>query len=311
MGNNNDKGLCIIGQEKSDTNLKLLEEAKKKFSSVFFVPLEGIGIGLDRDFSISYRVSDLFKFKAVYPRIPKTSSSYGYQLLSLFPEDTYMPVKPISFLLADERFFLLTVLRKRGVSTLNLKLTRSTNAALSIIEGMKFPIMIRTPEKETGVIVKNKIEAKSVIGALVSLNKPILIEDVVKEMVSVYVTQPEVAAAVKKKTKERDVVFAKGELKKQNIDPAIEQLALDASKAIEAEVVRIDISPEKEPKVVNVELNPGLINASKATKINLAEKFISSIYENFRNYQQRPLLMRFFEDAKSVVKDVLKAKQLL
>ena len=98
--------LCIIGQEKSESNLRLLAEAKKKFDSVFFVPIDSIGIGLNERFSIHYRATDILKFKAVLPRIPRAYSSYAYQLLSLFPGDTYMAVKPISFLLAAERFFL-------------------------------------------------------------------------------------------------------------------------------------------------------------------------------------------------------------
>ena len=195
--------LCIISKEKSGSNLKLLEEAKKKFSSVFFVPIDAIGIGLADKFSITYRITDLLKFKAVFPRIPSDFSSYAYQLLSLFPEDTYMPIKPISFLLADERFFLLTVLRKRGINTIDLHLTRSTEAALRIAEQSEFPLIIRTPEKKIGVIVKNKTEAKSIIDALASLGQPIIIENTIKDIVSVYVAEPDVIASVKKKTKEK------------------------------------------------------------------------------------------------------------
>jgi len=309
MANNN--GLCIIGYEKSKTNLKLLEEAKKRFDSVFFVPIDGIGIGLNDKFSISYRVSDILKFKAVFPRIPKQFCSYAYQLLSLFPEDTYMPIKPISFLLADERFFLLTVLRKRGVSTLNLHLTRSSKAAYRIIEEGKYPLVIRTPEKKTGVVVKNLTEAKSVIDALGSLDHPIMIEDVVKDMVSVYVAEPDVIASVKKKTKEKDVVFAKGNLKNQKINLETQQLALDAARAVEAGVARVDISLNGSPKVINVVLNPALIAPSKATGINIPEKIIKSVHENYKAYKQKPTLVKFFEDAKSVVKDVLKTKQLI
>lgn len=310
MANNNNT-LCIIGHEKSKTNLKLLEEAKKRFDSVFFVPIDRIGIGLNDKFSISYRVSDILKFKAIFPRISRQFCSYAYQLLSLFPEDTYMPIKPISLLLADERFFLLTVLRKRGISTLNLHLTRSSKAAYRIIEQVKYPLVIRVPEKKTGVVVKNETEAKSIIDALGSLDQPIMIEDVVKDMVSVYIAKPDVIASVKKKTKEKDIVFAHGELKNQKVSLDIQHLALDAAKAVEADVARIDISLNGNPRVVNIQLDPDLIAPSKATGINLPMKIIDSIYENYKAYRQKPTLMKFFEDAKSVVKDVLKTKQLI
>lgn len=303
--------LCIIGQEKSESNIKLLEEAKKKFNSVFFVPINSIGIGLAKDFSISYRASDILKFKAVLPRIPRPYHSYAYQLLSLFPPETFMPIKPISFLLADERFFLLTVLRKRGVSTLNLHLTRSTRAAGKVIDQLEFPLILRTPNKKMGVVVKNKLEAKSIIDALVHLQQPILIESMVKDMVSVYVAEPDAIAGVKKRTKEPDIIFSPGEYKNYKPDPEVRELALDAARAIDAHVARVDISLNSEPKIVNMELNSELIRPSKITNINIPMKIMESVHRNYIDHLERPLLMRFFDDAKSVVKDVLKTKQSL
>ena len=313
MSNNirNNNNLCIIGTNKGNTDIELLNEAKKVFDSVLFVPIESIGVGLAEDFSIKYRVTDLLKFKAVFPRIPRKISSYAYQLLSLFPEDTYMPIKPISFLLAEERFFLLTVLRKRRISTINLQMTKGPKAAAKMLEDAKFPLVIRIPDKKTGIVVKNATEAKGVINALGSLNQSVLIEDLVKNVVSVYIADPEVIASVKKKTKETDVVFASGELKKQNIDLKTKQLAIDAAKAIDAQVARVDIGLNGEPRVVNIELNPDLSAASKAVDKNLAELVMKSIRENYTTHQQKPMLMKFFDDAKSVVKDVLKTKQLL
>lgn len=310
MANINNNTLCIIGTKKSQTNIKLLNEAKKVFDSVLFVPIESIGVGLSDEFSIKYRVTDLLRFKAVMPRVPRRISSYAYQLLSLFPEDTYMPIRPISFLLAEERFFLLTVLRKRQISTINLQMTKGPKAAARMLEKAKFPIVIRIPDKKTGIVVKNETEAKGVIDALGSLQQSVLIEDLVKNVVSVYVAEPEVIASVKKKTKEKDVVFAIGELKKQNIDLKTQQLALDAARAIDAQIAKVDISLNGEPKVVNIELNPDLIAPSKAVGKNLIAMVIKSVSENYTAHQQKPMLMRFFDDAKSVVKDVLKTKQL-
>jgi len=310
MANANSRGLCIIGTKKSETNIRLLNEAKGVFDTVLFVPIESIGVGLSNNFSIKYRVTDLLKFKAVLPRIPRKISSYAYQLLSLFPEDTYIPISPISFLLAEERFFLLTVLRKRNISTINLQMTKGTKAAARMLEEAKFPMVIRIPDKKTGVVVKNITEAKGVIDALGSLNQSVLIEELVKNVVSVYVAEPEVIASVKKKTREKDVVFASGNLKKQNIDLKTKQLALDAAKAIDAQIAKVDISINGDPKVVNIELNPDLIAPSKAVGKNLSETVIKTIHDNYTAHQQKPMLMKFFDDAKSVVKDVLKTKQM-
>jgi glutathione synthase/RimK-type ligase-like ATP-grasp enzyme len=303
--------LCIIGQEKSESNLKLLEEAKKKFGSVFFVPIDSIGIGLSERFSIHYRTTDILKFKAILPRIPKGYSSYAYQLLSLFPGDTYIAVKPISYLLAAERFFMLTVLRKRGIPTIDLNMARSNSAAIRMVELGNYPMVIRTPEKKTGVIVRNRVEAKSIIDALAHLKQPILIEDISKNIISAYVAEPGVVAAVRKKSKSTDILFGSGTLKNHKISLEEEQLAVDVARSMEAHVARIDISTNGEPKVVNVTLRPGLIEPSKATGVNIPEKIIDSIKQNYKTYSEKPMLLKFFEDAKSVVRDVLHSKQLL
>ena len=304
-------GLCIIGREKSDSNIKLIEEAKKRFDSVFFVPIDSIGVGLSRGFSICYRATDILKFDAVLPRIPKSCSPYAYQLLSLFPSNTFMPIKPISFLLADERFFLLTVLRKRGIPTLNLHLTRSSRASARIIDDLEFPLILRTPNKKIGVVVKNRLEAKSIVDALTHLQQPILIESMVKDMVSVYVAEPDIVASMRKKTKEPDIIFSPGDFRSTKIDLDAQYLALDAARAVDAQIAKVDISLSPEPKVVNIDLNPDLITPSRVTGVDIPKRLIECVYRNYNEYREKPLLMKFFEDAKSVIKDVLKTKQLL
>ncbi len=312
MGNSAARNsLCIIGQEKSESNIKLIEEAKRTFNTVFFVPVDGIRIGLEKDFSITYRNTNLLKFGAILPRVPRLYYSYAYQLLSFFPPETFMAVPPITFLLESERFFLLTILRKRNVNTLDLYLARSARAAFGILDEEEFPRVIRVPGEKTGVTVKSSVEAKSVIDALGSLNQPILIEELVKDMVSLYVAEPEVIACVEKKTKEKDVIFARGNLKKKKPSSEVRELALEAARAKDAKVARIDISLNKAPKVVNVELNPGLIAPGKATGVNIPEKVINHIHQSYRVHEEKPLLMKFFDDAKSVVRDVLKGKQML
>ncbi len=160
-------------------------------------------------------------------------------------------------------------------------------------------------------MVNNKTEAKSITGALASLNRPILIEDLVDNLISVYVARNEVIGSVKKKTKEKDIVFSKGEFKSQKINLETKQLALDAVTAIDAQVARVDLTITKEPHVVDIDLNPGLIYPSTVLATNLPEKLMEAVHIGYESHKQKPLLMKFFEDAKSVVKDVLGTKQLL
>jgi glutathione synthase/RimK-type ligase-like ATP-grasp enzyme len=221
-----------------------------------------------------------------------------------------MPVKPISYLLAGDRFFLLTVLRKRGIPTINLNIARSVKAALRIVEQGSYPLILRIPDKATGVVVKNKLEAKSIIDALAHLDQYIVIEEVTKDIVSSYVAFPEVVASVKKKTKSTDVLFGPGELRNHRMGMEAEQLALDVASTMDTQIARVDISLNGSPRVINVELCPGLIDPSKVAGINIPKKIIELLKQNYTSYTEKPMLLKFFEDAKSVMRDVLKSKQL-
>ena len=305
--------LCIVGGKKTESNLRLLEEGKKLFDSVLFVPISGIRIGLEGNFSIKYRTTDLLKFDCVLPRIPHRLYSYGYQLLSLLPKRTFVPIRPISFLIAEERFFLLSMLRKREMPTIDIYLTRSSHAAYGTLQEINFPVIIRTPNKKTGMVVKNISEARSVIDAMASLKEPMLLEDVINEFVSVYVSQPDVIGCVKKVTKEKDMLIYKGQLHKYEIDSDVEKLALDVADTIESHLARVDISLEPKPKVVNVDLNPSLVKASEALGVNLAKKAMENIHNNYKENEvkQKPLIVEFIRDAKSVVRDLTSKKSLI
>lgn len=303
--------LCIIGKDKSEDNLKLLEESKNFFEKVFFATIDGIGIGFKDEFSITYKSLDLTKFDAILPRIPREYYSYAYQIFSLFPPEVYTPIKPIGYLISDERFFLLTVLRKRKIPTINLELSSSSAAAVKILKDQKFPTIIRVPDKTTGVIAESFSEAKSVVETLGSLKQPVLIEDPVKDMVSVYVSGDEILCSLKKNTKEKDVVFGKGDWKKTSVNRDVEILALDTISALDSRLGRIDITLNGSPKVVNVDLNPNLTLPSKLSGKDLPHMVVNFIFEDFKRHREKPMLVKFFDDAKSVVKDVLKSKTLI
>jgi glutathione synthase/RimK-type ligase-like ATP-grasp enzyme len=300
--------LCIIGGKKTASNLMLLEEGKKIFKSVLFVPINGIRIGLEKEFSIKYRTTDLLKFGCILPRVPHKLYSYGYQLLSLFPKKTFIAIKPISFLISEERFFLLSMLRKKQIPTIGIHLSRSSKVASNILKETSFPVIIRTPNKKTGMVARNFSEAKSIMDAIESLKEPIIIEDVIRDFVSVYVSYPDVVAAFRKIAKEGDLMLSKGVIEKCDISTEIEKLILDALDVIEASVARVDITTDPEPRIVNIELNPSIKKATDVSGINIAKRIMENVYKNYQEHsiKQKPIVMEFIEDAKSVVKDLTK-----
>jgi glutathione synthase/RimK-type ligase-like ATP-grasp enzyme len=301
----------MLGQEKSESNIRLLEEAKRFFSKAYFAPISGVSIGIGDDFAITHKSVDLTKFDAIFPRVPRKLYNYSYQLMSMFPPERFMAISPVALLVAAERFFMLTVLKKRGVPVLNSKLARSPEAATRLLDELEFPTIIRVPGQKTGVVANKAGEAKTIIDALGSLDHPLLLEETVKDMISAFVAQPEVLASVRKSTKEKDIVFGSGEMKKHKMGLETRELALEAARAMNASVMRVDISLNGSPKVVNIELNPELMAASGVSDVNIPRMMMKSIHENYSKHTERPVLVKLFDDAKSVMRDVFKEKQLL
>jgi len=170
-------------------------------------------------------------------------------------------------------------------------------------------MIIRTATKKTGVVVKNRMEAKSIIDALAHLKQPILIEEVSKNIISAYVADPGVITTIKKRSKQTDILFAPGQLRNHRIKIDEEQLAVDTARSMDTHFARVDIAINGEPKVANVELRPGLIAPSRATGVNIPRKIVETVYDNYTTHKERPMLLKFFDDAKSVVRDVLRSKQ--
>jgi hypothetical protein len=113
---------------------------------------------------------------------------------------------------------------------------------------------------------------------------------------------------VRKTTKDQDVVFSPGTLRKHKLSFEEKHLAMKTAEAIDTRVVRVDMASGKDPYVVNIGLNPDLVEASKVTGVNIAREIMKRVHDDYTRHKDRPMLVKFFDDAKSVVKDVLKEK---
>ena len=70
--------LCIIGPEKrSDSEIELMETAKKKFDSVLYAPIEMIRIETCKDKAVPFlKNTNLLEFDAILPRVTKKNADF-------------------------------------------------------------------------------------------------------------------------------------------------------------------------------------------------------------------------------------------
>ena len=276
----NSPSVCIIGDGKTKSNVMLINEASKKFS-VFFAPINGIRLRLEKGgASVMHRNLDLRKFNVILPRIPNSYSGYAHQLLSLIPSNVYLPVKSFSFLACSGRFFMFNLLRKNNIPTIDLSLARSNKASKNVFGEFEFPLIIRIPGKNTGIIAKSETEAKTIIDAIGSLGKSILIEKLDNsELVSIFIIGGK-AFPFKKISPEKDMVFSKCEYKKISIKKDEEMTAFQAVKTVKSQIARVDMFMNPS-RIANIVLNPSLSNIPNSDGTNVIESLTETLYDNY------------------------------
>ncbi len=300
--------LCVIGPDKrTQTNLKLLSAAKGPFDSVLYAPYSAISLSIKENIRVSYKNTNLAAFDAVIPRIPKSRSLFGYLLLSTL--NLYSPIGPEAYVFTSDRFLLLDMLKKKGIDVPHVYFIDSVRSALDLIEKgeITFPLSMRMPETEKSMMIANeKKEAKTMLGALKTFNKPVYVEEVKNEtFIDAYVIGNQVVAAFRKKPREWNDIF-NGEGKTKAIRPnkAVEKTALWAASVVKTEFAAVRII-EKNNVVFDININPELMSVIKETNVPVDRLLINHIASTALNKKDSSTwVTRIFDEAKSKVKGI-------
>jgi len=280
---------CVIGSKKrASSTMSIFETLKDcgRFKSVFFVPTEGIRIGVKKGkFPIFYRDIDLTNFDVVIPRIGAPKATFGY-LITKYLRDAgvYVPITPESILIAHDKFLTLKVLNEAKIPIPETYLTMSPPSAKRAILEMKGPIVMKLLNGSGGkgvMFSDNQDNAFSLIDTLNVLKQPLFIEKYVNnpgEDIRVIVIGGKAVASMKRiapKDAKRTNLASGGKGVSYNIDSNIEKIAVKSAKSVGAEICAIDIiEGPKGPVVVELNICPGM-KISNITGINV-EKIIAN-----------------------------------
>ena len=167
------KRLAIIGSKtfKQSTVTSLIEEAKKKFDTVIFVPINELTIqNINGKTSVMYKTQNLLNFEAIYPRISSRDMLLGEALLKAIEKSkAYCPVNIESYQITNHKFYTVQKLTNEGIIGIPSTLFLSPKYADYAIMETGYPFVMKLISGFAGkgvVLINNKEQMESILDAI-------------------------------------------------------------------------------------------------------------------------------------------------
>jgi ribosomal protein S6--L-glutamate ligase len=281
------------------TSSKWTAEAMEKyFDSVDLIDLKGIEVNLSSGKSIVlYDGKPLNDYDCI---LAKGSFRYAQTLRAvtgaLYPT-TYMPIKAGAFTAGHDKLLTHLFLQQSKIPMPTTYLTSSPTAAKKILKKVNYPIIFKFPSGTGGkgvMYAESYAAASSLMDALESLRQPFLIQEYREtsgEDIRAIVVGGKLVAAMKRKAvvgEKRANIHAGGEGEAFLPDAHMKKMAIEAAKAIGAEICAVDILESiKGPVVIELNLSPGLQGITKATGVDVADKMAKYLYQRTKEYTEK------------------------
>lgn len=201
----------------------------------------------------------------------------------------YLPYNPQAFTLAHDKLLTQLMLQQKNIPMPRTYLSATMDAAKDILSKMNYPIIMKFPQGTQGkgvMFADSYASASTILDALDALNQPFLIQEYVETNSSdirLFVIGNKVVAGMKRKGKgseKRANIHAGGVGEPFVPDAYMEKIAIQAAKAVGADIAGVDIlESHTGPLVIEVNLSPGLQGITQATKIDIADLMAKYLYE--------------------------------
>jgi ribosomal protein S6--L-glutamate ligase len=284
------KLLILAPKGKSISTDMLIEEGKKIFKEVDFLPLKKVIINASGEFGATCEDKNLSEYNYLLPRIDSIRASFGYHVMKYF--DTTSINKPYtseSVLIAHNKFATIFELKKAGIPVPDTYYTASRESAEDLIRRMKFPAMIKLVSSFGGkgvMYIESKQAALSVVKTLDLLKQHLMLEKFVEnpgEDIRGFVIGDEIIGMkrIAAKGEKRANIASGAKAVSYNLTDEEKEVAFKSAEVLKAKVCAIDLIIDKNlgPQVIEANINPGLKGITKATSVNVAQKIIQYCHD--------------------------------
>ncbi len=296
--------IIIVGDPKRrEMDEPLIEEAKSKFDEVVYAPISNIRFDITKSkisggTSANFEGRDLSEFDYILPIPTPRHSELFYTLLWVMSESR-MPFNADCYMTFMNNGLLRNFLMSKGVRMRPFVSVASNVPVGSIKSGLRFPVIVRPPNKR--VAVSNAKTLEDVI-SLYKFGTPILIEKPLKSDMDtwVFVSGNEAVASYKKYQRNGNVI--QPSLKGTDLSG----IAVKTKNAIGCDYCAIRFLLRKNDWVVDrVTLSPDFAEFQEMTGVNIARHVISGIGEN-RKPKEKSFMERVEEYLRANFPQIMK-----
>ena len=260
------KRLAIIGSKtfKQSTVNALVEEAKKRFDSVLFVPIDKLIIQTtDGKIGVFYKSQNILSFDAIYPRISSRDMLLGEALLKAIEQSgAYCPVNNHAYQVTNHKFYTVQKLTNESIPGITSTLFISPKYAHFAIMETGYPFVMKLISGFAGrgvVLVNNKEQMESILDAIHLFEEFICTQRFIKGKnydVRCYVIGDYVIAVKRtsRKGEWRANVSKGGSAQLINPTPEMLEIAKKSAKILGMDICAVDLMDYKKKWIV-IEVN--------------------------------------------------------
>ncbi len=269
---------------------RTVEEMKKLFDSVDHLNVVDLEVSmLGTSAEILYGGKPLKQYDCIYAKGSGRYANLLRAVATVLGPECYTPVKPGAFTIGHDKLLAHLKFQVAKVPMPRTWVVSTSEAAKKILKKAPYPVVMKVPSGThgKGVMLADSYEsASSMVDALALLRQPFLIQEYVETGgtdIRAFVIGEEVVAAMKRVAapdEKRANLHAGGEGKKAELDERTKHVAVQAAKAVGAEICGVDVlQGPRGPVVIEVNLSPGIQGISKATGINVGTQIAKYLFE--------------------------------
>ncbi|MFP4424598.1 MAG: RimK family alpha-L-glutamate ligase [Candidatus Woesearchaeota archaeon] len=262
----------------------------KYFDHVDHLNIKKIQISLGtKTPTVLYEGKPVEQYDCIYAKGSFRYSDVLGALRNIYRDSAYMPISSTAFAVGHDKVLSQIEMQRYSIPMPVTYLSSSVKAAKEILEQITYPIIMKLPKGTQGkgvMFAESYASASSLLDTLTALRQPFLIQEFVDtsgEDIRAIVVGDKVVAAMRRVAKENESranVHAGGTTQPCILDTNTQKIAVNAAKAIGAEICGVDIlESAKGPVVIEVNLSPGLQGVTNCTNVDVSDHIAKYLYE--------------------------------
>jgi ribosomal protein S6--L-glutamate ligase len=297
-----------LGSKSSQMTVDAMQLHFEQVDSINLKELE-VGLGSETKRRVLYQGKPLPQYDCVYVKGSFRYANFLRSIAETLKHNTYMPLSPESFITAHDKILTHLALQQKNVPMPTTYLISSAKAGKKLLTEVTYPIVMKFPHgtQGIGVMVADSFgSASSMLDALLALKQPFLIQEFIDTGgvdVRAFVIGNEVVASIKRTAAIGEVranVHAGGVGKPYVLDSQTRRVAIDAAKALGADICAVDIlEGAKGPLVIEANVSPGIQGITETTNIDVAEKiavYLAKKTQEFKNKSKEKITSEMVDE---------------